>query len=437
MNYKRTIIGIASIATLCVYGCNGNDKKDSNLESTTGKDATVQTEKTADVAAPADKSAVKDKIETPDAKDAPAEKKKAETPATKAPDAKAPKSLTIDQFIKEKKIPDVIASIGDEKITKKELVDEIKSSIPPQMATQPLPPQIIASLAGNLKNIADSIINRKLILKLAAADGFKPTPEIVEKQFKSSLEEMTKEEKEKVEKQLAGRGSSIEKVIADAKKDPKAMESAALKEWVDTTMVPKFKISDETTKKFYDDNHDNFKNPASVKVAHILIAPEKLDAEKMKSMSDDEKKKFTEKADSDAKKKAEDLLKQVKNGGDFAKLAAEFSTCPSGKQKGGELSEFDESGAILGSPAGGKMVKPFTDASFKLKKKGDILPELVKTSFGYHIIKLLDKKETSYTPYDKMKKQISQNLTNEKVGKNIDELLKKAKEKFNVKIFIK
>jgi peptidyl-prolyl cis-trans isomerase C len=420
MNYKKSIIGIASLATLCVASC--NDKQSSPEDSSAATPNSVNEAKT-DAVKPAAETAADPKNETAKAQPAPAE----------APS----KPMTIDQFIDEKNIPDVIATIGDTKITKADLLKEIKSSIPPQMASQPLPPQILASLAGNLKNIVDSLVNRQLILKLAEADGFKPSSEMVEKQFKDSLADMSKEEKEKVEKQLASRGSSIDKVISEAKEDPKAQESAALKEWVDKTMVPKFKVSDEETKKFYDDNHDKFKNLATVKVAHILIAPEKLTPEQMKTMSDDEKKKFMEKADADAKKKAEELLAKVQAGADFAKLAAEYSKCPSGKDKGGELSEFDSTGAIVNSPAGGKMVKPFTDAAFKIKNKGDILPEVVKTSFGYHIIKLLDKKEESYTPYDKMKKMISQNLQNEQIGKNIDELLKAAKEKYNVKIYVK
>jgi hypothetical protein len=439
MNYKKSILGIASFAALCLYGCN-----DKNPDEVKADAKSEISEKKADIVKAPQNSEIK-KVDEVAVKSDAEPKKTAETnPETDMKAlaaeaaAKAPsKSMTIDQFIKEKDIPEVVATIGDKKITKDELIKEIKSSIPPQMANQPLPPQILGSLAGNLKNIVDSLINKQLILKLAEADGFKPNSEMVEKQFKDSLAEMTKEEKAKVEEQLASKGSSIEKVISEAKNDPKAMESATLKAWVDKTIAPKFKITDEETKKFYDDNHEKFKQTATVKVAHILIAPEKLSPDQMKTMSDDEKKKFTEKADADAKKKADDILAKVKGGEDFGKLAAEFSKCPSGKEKGGELSEFDKTGAIVNSPAGGKMVKPFTDASFKIEKKGDILPELVKTSFGYHIIKLLDKKDESYTPYDKMKKMISQNLQNEQIGKKIDTLLKDAKEKYNVKINIK
>ena len=75
---------------------------------------------------------------------------------------------------------------------------------------------------------------------------------------------------------------------------------------------------------------------------------------------------------------AESLLKQVKEGADFAKLAEENSDCPSGKQNKGSLGKFKR----------GQMVKPFEDAVIALAKPGDITTNLVKTAFGLHIIRL-------------------------------------------------
>ncbi|MBI5466363.1 MAG: protein translocase subunit SecD [Candidatus Kerfeldbacteria bacterium] len=78
----------------------------------------------------------------------------------------------------------------------------------------------------------------------------------------------------------------------------------------------------------------------------------------------------------EAKTKAEDLLKRARRGENFAKLAEQHSEDEGSKVKGGDLDYF----------ARGLMVKPFEDAVFALKT-GQITPELVQSSFGYHIIK--------------------------------------------------
>lgn len=76
----------------------------------------------------------------------------------------------------------------------------------------------------------------------------------------------------------------------------------------------------------------------------------------------------------ETRSKAERLLEEIKEGGDFIKLAKEHSECPSAEQ-GGNLGAFSR----------GKMVEEFEDAAFALEK-GEV-SDIVKTKFGFHIIK--------------------------------------------------
>ncbi len=82
----------------------------------------------------------------------------------------------------------------------------------------------------------------------------------------------------------------------------------------------------------------------------------------------------------ETEEQAKDLYEQIQNGADFAELAMEYSQCPS-KRDGGDLRFFGR----------GMMVKPFEDAAFDLEV-GQI-SEPVQTQFGWHLIKLTDKKD--------------------------------------------
>ncbi len=113
---------------------------------------------------------------------------------------------------------------------------------------------------------------------------------------------------------------------------------------------------------------------------------------------------------------AKQVLADLQNGGDFAKIAAEKSTDPGSKDAGGQL-DWSEAQAY---------VQPFGEALRSLKK-GEMTKEPVKTNYGYHIIELQDVRTLPFPPIEQVKGHIQQTLANKAREEYISDLRAKAK----------
>ena len=142
-------------------------------------------------------------------------------------------------------------------------------------------------------------------------------------------------------------------------------------------------ITDRQVEDYYEDNREMFKQEKEVRARHILF---KLD----RNASVEEEEKVREKASR--------VLEKARGGDDFANLAKKYSEGPTAP-KGGDLGYFSR----------GRMAKPFEEASFKMKK-GEI-SELVRTRFGYHIIKVEDVKEARAKTLEEVQGDIKKTLT--------------------------
>ena len=138
----------------------------------------------------------------------------------------------------------------------------------------------------------------------------------------------------------------------------------------------------------YKDNTQVYSTPEQVRASHILLKTEGKD-------------------DATVKKAAETILAQVKSGGDFAALAKKNSEDDSNKDKGGDLDYFGR----------GIMAKEFEDAAFALKP-GET-SGLVKTQFGYHIIKVVDHKAAATRPLAEVQGQLADQIKAEKAQKQV------------------
>jgi peptidyl-prolyl cis-trans isomerase D len=159
----------------------------------------------------------------------------------------------------------------------------------------------------------------------------------------------------------------------------------------DTSNLPggKPQISDADVQAYYNAHQDQYQVKEQVKVRHILIAvPAGADA----------------KTDAAAKAKAEDILKQIKAGGNFADLASKNSDDPGSKTQGGELGWLDR----------GKTVPEFDKEAFTLAPGQT--SDLVKTQFGYHILQVEEKKTAHLRPISEVKAEIVPVLEQQRAG---------------------
>jgi len=146
-------------------------------------------------------------------------------------------------------------------------------------------------------------------------------------------------------------------------------------------------ISDAEIDEFYNKNIERFTHEEEVKASHILVKVEPGAAQEEKDA---------------ARAKAEGLLKQIKDGADFAELAKAVSDDPGTKNNGGDLNWFGR----------GKMVPAFDDAAFSLQP-GE-LSEVVETNFGFHIIKVVDKRPQGVQPVEEVRDLIESALSHER-----------------------
>ncbi|SHO54903.1 peptidylprolyl isomerase [Vibrio quintilis] len=140
----------------------------------------------------------------------------------------------------------------------------------------------------------------------------------------------------------------------------------------------KIKVSDEESRKYYQDHQDQYSTQEQLKVSHILVKD---------------------------KNEAEDILKQLKAGKNFSALAKDKSQDPGSAKQGGQLDWFEH----------GVMDPAFEKAAFALKKIGG-LSDVVKSTFGYHIIRLDGMKPSVVKPFDEVKSDIASTLSDEKAA---------------------
>ncbi len=247
------------------------------------------------------------------------------------------------------------------------------------------------------RGILDQLVDQRLLEQEAAARSIKAT----DAEVNAGIEQM---------KQQAPNAEAFAKALASRKMTEADLRSEArqrltVDKLLTAEVEPKAAVTEADIADFYKKNPQFFMQPEAVRASHILI---KADSAEAKAA---------------AKAKADDLLRQIKGGADFAALAKEHSNDGSAAS-GGDLGFFPR----------GQMVKPFEDAAFALKP-GEV-SNVVESEFGYHIIKAAEHRSARTVPLAEVSDRIAQALRQQKQQQLAQEFVQSLKGKAKVEILM-
>jgi len=299
----------------------------------------------------------------------------------------------------------VAVTVNGFDITEEDVEEKIKPRLE-QMAARnkQLPPAFIEQLRTRMRKEAlERMIVERLIDEQVKAAPIVVTAEDVNDLIKAmaAAEKLSMEDMKAL---IEASGQSFEQW----KQQRQFEKGIAYQKLFESRFDDKVNITEEDARKYYSENQQQFEIPEQVRASHILIKPDTSDPNVEPAL-----------AKAAAKAKAEELLKQIKDGDDFAELALANSGCPS-SARGGDLGFFSR----------GRMVPAFEEAAFALEV-GQV-SDIVETKFGYHIIKVTDRKDASVTMFEQAKDDILKLLTQTRQAELAKEYIESLKAQANI-----
>lgn len=285
----------------------------------------------------------------------------------------------------------VVAKVNGQSVTNADLDREIGMMLQRNSNT-PLPPDAVDQMRPTLQAQAlEQIVLKCQLEAYAESSGVVIPDGSIDSEIASLKTRFPNEQG--FEQALSSQGLTVGQLRLQMKKEMTLAKG--VEHYLKGVPVP----TDEAMQAYYQENLANYGSGESVSACHILIGftPEDSEADKATKRS-----------------KAQELRKQLTDGSDFAALAKEHSTCPSG-QRGGDLGAFPR----------GKMVPAFEEAAFALTP-GEI-SEVVETQFGYHLIRVTEHKQGTTFPFEEVKNQVEKNMGDAALEAWFKELVSQAK----------
>jgi parvulin-like peptidyl-prolyl isomerase len=286
--------------------------------------------------------------------------------------------------------PAVVASVNGKAILGRDLEDRVRREL--STIGNPEWNNLREDYRGQLVlSHITSLINSRLLYQKALASGTKVT----EAEVQTELDKIAKSYKSDAE--MNADRATLQKNL---------YESLAIAKFIDETINKKIVVNPEELSKFYSSNPTQFNHPDIVRISHILIQPAGDTAQQ----------------DAVAQERAKALLARLNKGEDFAKLARENSVDPSASQ-----------GGDVGFMSKNNIAPEYAEAAFSLPV-GSL--KLIKTDFGYHILKVTDKKKEGLATLEEVKQELTDFLKNQKAQEELTKLVNQLRDSAKIEILI-
>ena len=313
----------------------------------------------------------------------------------------------VDEMVAERAIGYEAHRLGFE-VTDSDVADMIRSmpqigSLPPteyRQAIEQMTGTSVAEFENNLRKRAYF-----LVLENMASESSVVSPADVEKEFARRYDKVKLDyiafEPDKLKSEAKPSGDDLKQYFARNRTYFPVPESRSFQLIIadPAKVAESIQVPDSEAQAYYNANRERFRTPERVQMRHILLSTA--------GKTPDEVKKI--------KAQAEDILKQVKSGGDFAKLATKYSGDPGSAPKGGDL----------GWVVHGQMVKEFDEAAFSLPVKQ--FSNLVTTNYGFHILQVQAKEPAHLRTFEEVKSEIVGEIRRQAVNDRMQQIADQAR----------
>jgi len=266
----------------------------------------------------------------------------------------------------------VVAEVNGEKITKAELdkrIEPMKALYKSQFGMDFSKEEAQETLKKLEKGVLEQMVTEKLILQEANKRKIKVDKQEIDRQI-DGLVQARFPSRQAFDEFMKKQGFTL----ADLQQELKS-QLIADKLAKEVIAGAKAEVSDKEAEDYFQAHQDQYNVPELVKARHILVKD---------------------------KKQAEEILRELKSGGDFVQLAKKYTQDPGSKESGGDLGYFSR----------GQMVPPFEKAAFSLQI-GEI-SSIIQTDYGYHIIKVEDHKKEQIFQFEQVREEVKKELAENK-----------------------